>query len=737
MNRQLLPIIHELFADLNGYPLHLPPEPFLPTEAPVSVATFMQLLAAEGTRHHFVYLSAELSASTLANLLQKATYPVLLFQKKDGQVSPVIINRMGKHFHLYPINHQSPAPQTVTNLADFLATCYALPANSDNSEPQIPYVTSLQQPTINISSNGQTAGTANPGEKQKISPLSRFFRLLAPEKREIGYLYIYAAIAGIISLSLPLGVQSIIGFISSGQVTASVVVLIGVIVAGTLVTGGLQLMQVWLVEYLQQRLFSRMAFDFAQRVPRFQLDGLQHHHPMELMNRFFETVTLQKGLAKILLEFSAAILQILFGLILLSFYHSSFIFFGLLLIGMLVLIINSTGKKGVDTSLVESKYKYQMVGWLQHMARALHSFKLGGHATLGFQKTDYLVSHYISARRQHFRVLVTQYWGFIIFKTLITAALLILGCILVVQQQINIGQFVASEIIIILIMGSVEKLILKLDVVYDVLTSLEKVATVTELPLEETQGLQLDADNLENGLTLQVKNLNFRAGEDAQRVLSNLNFKINACETICVTGLDAASQKAIVRVLLGMFPKYQGSILYNGLSIRDLNPTSFRQQIGWLAESDEIIPGTILDNILYGQPANSQSELMQILEITGLHAAIQNLPQGLYTLLTGTPWTFSSNLYAKIILARYLLRKPRLLFIEDNRLTIDRAEKNKIYQRLCEWRPCTLVFLSSNEALMQRCDRILLFSEGSLAGAGTYADLQPNLRLQEIVKVSF
>lgn len=286
-------------------------------------------------------------------------------------------------------------------------------------------------------------------------------------------------------------------------------------------------------------------------------------------------------------------------------------------------------------------------------------------------------------------------------------------------------------------MGSVEKLILKLDTVYDVLTSLEKVATVTELPLEENQGLQPDADVETSGLTLQVKNLNFRAGEDAQRVLSGLNFSVNACETICFAGLDSASQKAMVRVLLGMFPNYQGSITYNGLSLRDLNPNSLRQQIGWLADSDEIIPGTILDNILYGQPAGSQSQLVQVLEIVGLTSVIQNLPKGLHTPLTGTPWTFSSNLYAKITLARCLLRKPRLLFIEDSRLTIERAEKYKIYERLIQERPCTLVFLSNTDAVLHRCDRVLLFSEGRLVGEGTYAELQPNLHLQEIVKVSF
>ena len=75
-----------------------------------------------------------------------------------------------------------------------------------------------------------------------LTPVQRLFRLLAAERRDITYLYVYAALAGVISLSLPLGVQSVIGFVSSGAVSTSLVVLIGLIVVGTMLVGGLQIM---------------------------------------------------------------------------------------------------------------------------------------------------------------------------------------------------------------------------------------------------------------------------------------------------------------------------------------------------------------------------------------------------------------------------------------------------------------------------------------------------------------
>jgi ABC-type bacteriocin/lantibiotic exporter with double-glycine peptidase domain len=189
------------------------------------------------------------------------------------------------------------------------------------------------------------------GKTKPVKPMKRLLQLLATERREIVYLYVYAIAAGLISLSLPLGIQSIIGFVSSGTIPVSVVVLISLIVLGLLVVGGLQVMQLWLVEYIQQRIFARYAFDFSYRVPRFQPEALLKHYPPELMNRFFDVVSLQKGLAKLLVDFSTAVIQIVFGLLLLSFYHPFFIFFGIILIVTLVMIIWWTGDKGVKTSI--------------------------------------------------------------------------------------------------------------------------------------------------------------------------------------------------------------------------------------------------------------------------------------------------------------------------------------------------------------------------------------------------
>ncbi|MVM36696.1 ABC transporter ATP-binding protein [Spirosoma sp. HMF3257] len=316
------------------------------------------------------------------------------------------------------------------------------------------------------------------------SPVQRLFRLLGTEKKDIGYIYLYALVTGLISLSLPLGIQAVFNLVSGGLVFSSVYVLIGVVILGVLVTGLLLVGQMTLVEVLQQRIFAKAAFEFTYRLPRIEPSALSGYYPPELMNRFFDVLTIQKGLPKLLIDLTAAAMQILFGIILLSFYHPVFLAFGLFTLLVIVGISWLYGPKGLRTSLNESKYKYKVVAWLEELARDLPRYRQQDDSLEPIDRMDELVANYIAHRSAHFRVLKRFFYSAVAFKTLVTGGLLILGTMLVVGREMSLGQFVAAELVIVLITSSVEKLISGIDTVFDLLTAVEKIATVTDLPLE-------------------------------------------------------------------------------------------------------------------------------------------------------------------------------------------------------------------------------------------------------------
>ncbi|MGA0560189.1 ABC transporter ATP-binding protein [Larkinella sp. VNQ87] len=315
------------------------------------------------------------------------------------------------------------------------------------------------------------------------SPLQRLLRLLGTEKKDIGYVYLYAIVTGLISLSLPLGIQAVFNLVSSGLVFSSVYVLIGLVVLGVVIGGFLTVAQMTLVEIMQQRIFAKAAFEYTYRLPRIQPEALAAYYPPELMNRFFDVLTVQKGLPKLLIDLTAAAVQILFGIILLSFYHPVFLIFGLFTLLTIYGVCRINGPRGIKTSLTESKYKYRVVGFLEEFARDIPRFRHQSDVE-PIDRMDELVAGYVANRNAHFSVLKRFFYSAIGFKTITTGGLLILGTSLVVARQMSLGQFVAAELVIVLISGSVEKLISGIDTVFDMLTAVEKIANVTDLPLE-------------------------------------------------------------------------------------------------------------------------------------------------------------------------------------------------------------------------------------------------------------
>jgi len=565
----------------------------------------------------------------------------------------------------------------------------------------------------------------------------RFFKLLELDRKDISYIYLYAIFAGIITLSLPLGILAIINLMVGGEVSSSLYLLIGIITAGIAFNGFLTIMQLTVTETLQRRIFTRSAFEFAWRVPRLKLESLTGIYPPELVNRFFDTITLQKGIPKILIDFSTAILQIVFGLILLSLYHPFFIFFGLILLLLLLLIFSLTGKKGLKTSLKESKYKYQVAHWLEELGRAMNIFKLSGTSNLPMRRTDELVTNYLDARKSHFKILLIQYGSVVLFKTLITATLLFLGSLLVIRNQISIGQFVAAEIIVILIMNSAEKLILSMDNIYDVLTGLEKIGYVTDLPLEQMEGIKLQRlETGQRGIEIELDDVSFKYQDSNRPTLKDISIKIAPGEKICIAGFNGSGKSTLTKLLGGLYTSYEGMISFNSVPLKRLNLDSLRKEIGTLSSQDEIFNASIIENINLGNEEVPFQTIIRTAKEIGLHAYINHLPDGYQTELIANGVNVPRSVRTKIILARILIFQPEILLLDNFMPRLERKEKQRVIDYLTEeQKHWTLIGISNNPSFAKKCDRVIILQDGEILENAPFEKIKSKPLVKEIFKL--
>ena len=541
----------------------------------------------------------------------------------------------------------------------------------------------------------------------------RLMGLLKLDKRDILQTFYYAIFAGLVNLSLPLGIQAIINLIQGAQISTAWIILVILVTGGVAFAGLLQLMQIRIIENVQQKIFTRASFEFAYRFPKIKMSELRDYYPPELANRFFDTLNIQKGLAKVLIDFPASILQILFGLILLSFYHPFFILYGLLLLLLIYVVFKFTAQKGMDTSLEESKYKYKVAHWIQEIARSIVSFKLSGRTSHALVKNDELVADYLEAREKHFRILVIQFIQMIGFKVLVTGGLLLIGGLLVLNQEMNIGQFVAAEIIILLVINSVEKLIRGLETIYDLLTSIEKLGQVVDKELETQDGeTPLTA---EMDLTIELDNVSYSVVGGNRKIINELSLKILPKTTTLIVGPNSSGKSTLLRLISGLLTPTEGSIFVNDISLENMVPNHYRSFLGQSLTEESPFEGTILNNITFGDKSIQQKDLYWALEKSGLSQFVKEQPKGINAFLYPEGQQIPYTISKKIVLARSIVRKPKLLILKDPLDQLNESEALEIMDFLTHKdRPWALVVVSQDPNWVSRCNRKIVVQEGKI-----------------------
>jgi ABC-type branched-subunit amino acid transport system ATPase component len=361
----------------------------------------------------------------------------------------------------------------------------------------------------------------------------------------------------------------------------------------------------------------------------------------------------------------------------------------------------------------ESKYKYKDVGWLQEIARNNFSFRKKNNYEFALKKNDKLVSEYLKYRERHFTIIKRQYTQLIVFKVIITAGLLLIGGFLVLNQQMNIGQFVAAEIIILLVINSVEKIVVGLETFYDVLTAVEKIGQITDLEIEVSQDITNEI--CYNNITLEAENIKYKFSDSPDYILNDINLKIQNEEKILLNGNNGSGKTTLIRILCGLLDPISGSLFINDDTYRKIDLEQYRSQIGTILTGETPFEGTILENITFKNPSITQDQIKWAIDSVKLGSFIKSLPNGLDTKILPEGKQLSSSNAQKILLARSIINNPKILFYEEALDKMDTEIAKEVIDFLTakenKW---TLIVSSKNPYWKEKCTRTITMTEGKI-----------------------
>lgn len=558
-----------------------------------------------------------------------------------------------------------------------------------------------------------------------LTPFRRLVALLRPERTDISAVVIFAAAVGVLSLATPITVEALVNSVAFGRFLQPLVVLAVMLLTFLGFAALLKGLQAFIVEIIQRRIFVRVVADLAHRLPRVKQEAFDGLHGPELLNRFFDVITVQKSAAMLVLDGLSIVIAAFVGMVVLAFYHPYLLGFDLVLMAAVAFAVFFLGRGAVGTAIDESYKKYAVASWLEQLARFPVAFKLHGGPEHAFAKADQLAVEWVEARRAHFKVLIRQIVFTLGLQAVAGAALLGIGGFLVINGQLTLGQLVASELIVAIVVGSFAKLGKHMESYYDLLAAVDKLGHLFDLPTERDTGA-LPPQGAQ-GAQVQLHQLVLDYGPGDGRI-DGLSLLIEPGSRIALTGPPGCGKSGLLEVLYGMRDPCGGYVEYDDHDIRSLLPSALRTQVA-LVHHSEVFEGSIAENVQMHRPDVTLGDVRRALEALGMWQEVMSLPAGLETQLAPGGAPLSDTQLIRLMLARAIAGRPRLLLIDS---VLDQLADIKLRRVLeaISGNPGerTLILVTGREALLSLCDRVIDLMPSDDAGTECERDGSLSLR---------
>lgn len=535
-------------------------------------------------------------------------------------------------------------------------------------------------------------------------PMIRLARVLRPEWNDIWLILVFAFFAGVLSLSTPIAVEALVNTVAFGRLLQPIVVLAALLFGFLAFAGGMQAMQTYVAEVIQRRLFARVSADLAYRLPSVDASRLDGAYAPELVNRFLDVVTLQKAVAQLLLDGVNIILATLVGMTVLAFYHPWLLGFDVLLLALVISGLLLLGRNAIRTGIDESKYKYRLTAWLEDLTRCPTAFKSEGGAEFAADRANLITTSYLRHRRSHFAILFRQILFVLGLQAVAGTVLLGGGGWLVIQGQLSLGQLVAAELIVSMILASMAKVGKHLESFYDLVAAVDKLGILFDLPMERHDGL-MALEPEADGLAVAIKNIRISSARGL--VQQGLSLEVPAGGRVALFGASNSGKSAVCDYLYGARKPELGRVTICGIAPTELRPDILRGSVA-LAAEPQIFEGTLADNVHLRRRRVGTKECLAALETVGVLDECLELPQGLDTPLTPAAAPLSGTQQRLLMLARAIAAAPRLLLIDG---TFDALPDEELDHALSEIlnpeRPWTVVIATGRRDIAKRVDRVI------------------------------
>lgn len=319
----------------------------------------------------------------------------------------------------------------------------------------------------------------------------------------------------------------------------------------------------------------------------------------------------------------------------------------------------------------------------------------------------------------------TQFWSSLALTSASTAtqvcslAMVVVGVFLILDGKLSVGALVAANMLSGRVLGPIAGIAAIITRGTQTLTSLRAIDKLMKLERERPADKIYVAREIKQG-RVEFQGVSFAYPNSQAKALDNVSFKINPGERIGVVGRVGSGKTTVGRLATAFYAPAEGSILIDGIDIRQYDPADLRAGVGFVLQDTDLFYGKLRDNITFGKPSASDADVIEAARLSGVETFIAGHPQGFDMMIAEGGRSLSGGQKQAIGLARVLIRKPKVLFLDEPTAHFDIRSEAEFLERLRTLAngEITIIVSTHRASLLSMVDRILVFDNGKLVADG-------------------
>jgi len=482
---------------------------------------------------------------------------------------------------------------------------------------------------------------------------SQIKTVLKIPKHTVYSLIIYSLLLGFLSLTIPVSVQTLVNLVGVSLSVRPVISLITILSILLTASFFVRIFQLKLVEQIQRKVFVETIVRILGCVYRIDFNSLKDVNVREKLNRIFELKVLQKSVSIMFMILLDIFLQTLFCVIILAFYHPLFLVFDIMLVACIFLSIFLPLRAGYEAGLKESNVIYDIAGWFEEKTAEFLSFRQRPMAK-SVDAVDTKLCAYLEAREDFFKVMLRQHIYIGLTYIFMNILLLGIGSYLIVIGQLSIGQLIAAELLVNIVLLGLLKFSQYLNDCYGFLVGVRKILDLLDLSQEKGEVSKSSAEGIEadiRSIDINISQEQTHSLDFTQNKINNIVLPVKDAQTFLNTLFDDQAQEVIK---------------INKVCIKNYCKETVGRDIH-IASGIEIIAGSVLDNLCEGEHARARlQQLDELLDIFGLKFLEKCFDKKIDSQKIKYDLEFDTLIILKMNIVRAILKSPKLLVLIDS-----------------------------------------------------------------------